>query len=62
MVYGFYDRVRDIELPHPPVPLPVFLIIEAALCAAWNILRLGLRPGFDLSNAPEDLDHCSVSN
>ena len=55
MVYGFYERVRDIELPHAPVPLPVFLIVEAAVRAAWNILRLRPRPGFDLLNAAEDV-------
>ena len=55
MPYGFYDKPRVIELPHPPVALAVFLTVEAAMLAAWNILRVRRRPGFDLSNADEDI-------
>jgi len=34
---GFFDKY--IELPHSPVPISVFLVVESALREAWNCLR-----------------------
>jgi hypothetical protein len=54
MSLGFFEDHGKITLPHPPIPLAVLLIIESALCAAWEILRTNPRPGFDLTTAKED--------
>ena len=41
-------REPDFQLPHPPISLAVFLVVEEAICAAWERLRLapvaGLHP------------------
>jgi hypothetical protein len=48
----------DFVLPHPRISLAVFLVLEEALSAAWEILRLHPPPGFDLVNAIErQLNH-----
>jgi hypothetical protein len=53
MAVGFYDDpVR--RLPHPEIGLPVLLIVESALCAAWGVLRTYPRAGFNLVTAHED--------
>ena len=54
MPVGFYDNQIWQGLPHPPICLPVLLIVENALCAAWNILRTYPREGFILQTANED--------
>jgi hypothetical protein len=54
MALGFYDP-EPLPLPHPPISLPVLLIVERALCAAWSLLRTSPRPGFDLRTAQEDV-------
>jgi len=54
MAFGFYDTRRQALLPHPRVPLPVLLVIENALCAAWNLLRTKPRADFKLLTASED--------
>jgi len=54
MSLGFFEDRGKITLPHPPIPLAVLLIIESALCAAWDLLRTNPRPGFDLRTAKED--------
>jgi hypothetical protein len=43
----------DFALPHPPISLSVFLVLEEAVCAAWEVLRLHLPSGFSLATAPE---------
>ncbi|NQT88160.1 hypothetical protein HQ560_15440 [bacterium] len=43
-----------MELPHPPISLPVFLVVENALRVAWAILRKRNCPHFDLDPATED--------
>lgn len=53
MELRFYEEVPP-ELPHPPIPLAVFLIVEAAIRRAWAILRENPRAGFDLASATED--------
>lgn len=55
MSLGFFEEPGKITLPHPPISLAVFLIIESAICAAWDLLRTKPRPGFDLKTADEDL-------
>jgi len=53
MAVGFYDDPEWRVLPHPKIGLPVLLIVENALCAAWNLLRTYPRKGFDLLTADE---------
>jgi hypothetical protein len=53
MSLGLFDDKKP-RVPHPPIPLAVFLIIEKAVCAAWDLLRNQPRPGFDLQTATED--------
>jgi len=52
MGYGFYRD--DIELPHKPLPLAVFLIVEEAIRVSWQ--RLGEKTilDFDIGSAEED--------
>jgi hypothetical protein len=55
MSLGFFEEPGKISLPHPPIPLALFLIIESALCAAWELVRTKPgRPGFDLKTAKEN--------
>lgn len=54
MALGFYDEQKPGFLPHPEIPLPVLLVVERALCAAWDIVRAHPREGFDLLTAEED--------
>ena len=57
MPLEMYDE-PDFELPHPPVSLAVFLVVEEAICAAWEILRRNPPFGFDLVNAVErEINH-----
>jgi len=56
MGFGFYGKeLTTAELPHPTISLPIFLVVEEALRAAWDSLRVNPRPGFDLLNATEDV-------
>ncbi|OLE54055.1 MAG: hypothetical protein AUG51_10130 [Acidobacteria bacterium 13_1_20CM_3_53_8] len=52
MALGFYGGAR--KLPHPPVSLSVFLVVENGIRAAWELMRTDPRPGFDLLTAVED--------
>ena len=54
MVVGFYDDPEWRVLPHPGIGLPVLLVVEHALCAAWDLLRTDPRAGFSLLTAEED--------
>lgn len=54
MSLRFFEDRGKVTLPHPPIPLAVLLIIESALCAAWELLRANPRPGFDLRTAKEE--------
>lgn len=54
MAFGFYDKPSRVTLPHPPIRLSVLLVIEHALCAAWDLLRMSPRAGFNLLTANED--------
>ena len=56
MGYRFYEDVpASVELPHPPISLAVFLVVEEAFCAAWEKLRTIPRVGCDLLVADEDV-------
>ena len=50
----FDEPNAGIRLPHPPLSLRVHLIIEAAICAAWELMMNRARTGFDLQTANED--------
>ncbi len=56
MGLAFYEeRVAGAELPHPPISLPIFLVVEEALCVAWDCLRTQPRTGFNLLSATENV-------
>src|SRR5258706_11749279 len=52
MAFGFY--AEKVRLPHPPISLSVFLVIENGIRAAWEMMRKRPRPGFDLITAVEN--------
>jgi hypothetical protein len=52
MAYGFYEKG---QLPHPPISLSMFLVVEEALRVAWERMRTSPRQGFDFLNATEDV-------
>jgi len=53
---SFYNKgLTSTILPHPPISLPIFLVVEEALCVAWDLLRTHPQPGFDLHSATEDV-------
>lgn len=54
MAFGFYDEPEPSMLPHPEICLPVLLIVESAVCAAWDLVRTHPREGFNLLTAEED--------
>ena len=53
MPYGFYDDTARV-LPHPPIPLPVLLVVEEAIRLAWQILRYWPSAKFNLTTATEN--------
>lgn len=50
----FEDGSEGIRLPHPPLSLRVHLVVESAICAAWDLMTNRGRPGFALQTANED--------
>lgn len=46
-------RERDFSLPHPPVSVTVFLILENAIATAWGILHTSPPRPFDPRTAKE---------
>jgi hypothetical protein len=58
MAQGFYEE--NLELPHPPISLPVFLVVEAALRAAWDLMRTKPNPDFQLLTEDEDPVTCEL--
>lgn len=52
MGYGFYRD--EIELPHKPLPLVVFLIVEEALRVSWQRLKAQPTPRHNLQAVTED--------
>lgn len=50
----FEQRSKGIRLPHPPLSLRFHLVVEAAVCAAWDLMTNRGRSGFDLNTADED--------
>lgn len=46
-------REPEFDLPHPPISLGVYLVVEEAICAAWEVLRRSPPAGFDLAHAVE---------
>jgi hypothetical protein len=43
----------DFVVPHPPISLACFLVVEEAICAAWEVLRVNPPTGFDIADANE---------
>jgi hypothetical protein len=55
MPLKMFDEPKEgIRLPHPPLSLSVHLVVEAAICAAWELMAKSGRRGFDLKTANED--------
>lgn len=50
----FEESDEEAHLPHPPLSLRVHLVVEAAICAAWELIIRHGRDGFDLQTASED--------
>lgn len=46
---------EGIRLPHPRLSLRVHLLVESAVCAAWELMTNHGRAGFDLATATEDV-------
>lgn len=56
MAVGFYaEKGTAPELPHPAISLPVFLVVENGIRAAWELMRTTPRAGFDLLREVEDV-------
>lgn len=56
MTQGFFDEGRAAaELPHPAIPLSVFLVVEEAVRVAWERVRTHASAGFALASATEDV-------
>lgn len=53
MAYGFY-RDEEAVLPHKPIPLAMFLIVEEALRFSWQRLKSHANPRIDIRTADED--------
>lgn len=53
MAYGFY-RDEEAKLPHKPIPLAMFLIVEEALRVSWNRLKCRSASRIDIRTADED--------
>jgi hypothetical protein len=52
MTLAMYEE-PVFALPHPPISLSVFLVVEEAICAAWRVLRLRPPSRFVLATAVE---------
>jgi hypothetical protein len=50
---GFFSAAVS-PLPHPPIPLAIFLIVEAAVSVAWERLKSQGSSRIDLKTATED--------
>jgi hypothetical protein len=55
MTLKMFEESNDgFKLPHPPLSLRSHLVVEAAICAAWELMANHGRTGFDLQTADED--------
>ena len=54
MAFGIFDKVAEFDLPHPPVPLAILLVVERAICVAWEFVLTHPRSKFNLTTASED--------
>ena len=56
MELAFYGEGATVaKLPHPSISLSICLVVEEALCVAWDHLRTSPRSGFSLLSATEDI-------
>jgi hypothetical protein len=55
MAYRFYEELLPGELPHPPISLPILLVVEEALRVTWERMRSRPRISFNLLTATEDV-------
>lgn len=55
MALGLYeDSPEACELPHKPIPLAVFFVVEQAIRFAWEVMRQRPREDFRLDREDED--------
>jgi hypothetical protein len=59
MAQGFYDK-EQLGLPHPPISLSVFLVVEAALRATWELMQTKPNANFQLLSEDEDPVTCEL--
>ena len=59
MTHGFYKE-EEPDLPHPTISPSVFLIVEAALRAAWEMMRTTPPAKFQLLSEDEDPVTCEL--
>jgi len=59
MPQGFYQQ-EELELPHPPISPSVFLVVEAALRATWELMRTKPSTKLQLLRADEDPVTCEL--
>jgi hypothetical protein len=52
---AMFEDDEGIRLPHPPLSLRFHLVVEAAICAAWELMQTAGRIGFNLETAEEDI-------
>jgi hypothetical protein len=50
-----FEDDEGIRLPHPPLSLRFHLVVEAAICAAWELMQTAGRIGFNMETAEEDI-------
>ena len=59
MSHGFYQE-EEPGLPHPAISLSIFLVVEAALRAAWQMMRTNPSQNFQLRREDEDPVTCEL--
>jgi len=53
MALSLFTEPAEFDMPHPPLSVAIFLVLEEAICAAWSVLRQQPPAGFDLAKAKE---------
>ncbi|MDB6034919.1 MAG: hypothetical protein JWM16_5257 [Verrucomicrobiales bacterium] len=53
-LHFYQEKTTFPRLPHPQIPLAVFLIVEQGVCTAWELMQKQPRGRFNLGKATED--------
>lgn len=54
MAVGFFTQGITFELPHPPIPRRIILLVSKVIRRAWELLAIAPPTGFVLATASED--------